>query len=179
MFLKSAFSRWELRTAIIPSFSTHSNHEWCPHTNGEGSKHNSFGANVDFRVTLRDEQKVNNSECREDFGPSRGRCLGSSCTLGKVSLRISGDVSLDNVHRLEAHGKHAIDISVRCCTFVIPRSYKSTPLLPQLAQRCFFVVVLVQDLRRGKIKIFLRDVNPSLSQCVHTSLCADALQLSS
>ena len=57
-----------------------------------------------------------------------------------------------------------------------PCSPEMQYLLPQLAERDFLVVVLVQHLRRGQIEVLLSHVHTPFSQRIHTSLCADTLQ---
>ena len=52
-------------------------------------------------------------------------------------------------------------------------------LLPQLAQTGRLIVVLVQHLCGGQVKVLLRYVHSPLPQCVHASLGAHTLQLGS
>ena len=59
---------------------------------------------------------------------------------------------------------------------------KGTPLvailsLPELAKRHLLVVVLVENLCRGKLEIFLCDVHSSLSESVHACFRTHTLQL--
>ncbi|KAI6764693.1 hypothetical protein HG531_012580 [Fusarium graminearum] len=58
---------------------------------------------------------------------------------------------------------------------------KRTPLaavflLPELSERHFLVVVLVENLCCSKLKVFLCDVHSALTQSVHTSFCAHTLE---
>lgn len=50
-------------------------------------------------------------------------------------------------------------------------------LLPQLAKGHLLVVVLVENLGRGQLKVFLRDVHSALAEGVHAGFCADTLEL--
>ncbi len=47
-------------------------------------------------------------------------------------------------------------------------------LLPQLPQRNLFIVMFIQDLRRRKIEIFLRNMHSPFPQCIHARLRAHA-----
>lgn len=50
-------------------------------------------------------------------------------------------------------------------------------LLPHLAQTDFLVVVLVENLGSGQVKVLLRNMDPPLSQRVHAGFSAHPLQL--
>ena len=51
------------------------------------------------------------------------------------------------------------------------------PLLPQLPQTYFLIIMLVKHLRRRQVEILLRDMHPPLPQRIHARLRAHALQL--
>lgn len=53
------------------------------------------------------------------------------------------------------------------------------PLLPQLRHGHLLVIVFVENLGSGQIKVFLCDMNPTLAECIHACLRADTLQLGS
>jgi hypothetical protein len=48
--------------------------------------------------------------------------------------------------------------------------------LPQLPQADFFIVMLVEHLRRGQIEVLLGNVHSAFSQRVHACLCTDTFE---
>jgi hypothetical protein len=64
-------------------------------------------------------------------------------------------------------------------SFTVVQVCLSPDLLPELADRHFSIVVLVENLGSRQIEIFLRDVHSSLSQCIHSCFRANTLQFSS
>lgn len=71
------------------------------------------------------------------------------------------------------------------CRRSFPKPPGSTPrfreasLLPQFRHGHLLVIVLVENLGSGQIKVFLCDMNPTLAEGIHACLRADTLQLGS